>query len=688
MNIAVEDNTWRLAVDVGGTFIDLALLNTRTGEVIVEKQPSNPETLVDEFMAGLERLPVDLDQIELVVHGTTQGLNSLVQESGVETALLTTKGTRDVLLIGRAARVNMYDPHYSQKHPLIPRARIAEIAERVDAVGNIVRPLDLPEVEEAAARFVHEGVQAFAICFLHSYRFPEHEQRAAERIRELFPTVTVTCSSDLSREWREYERSSTAVSNAFIQPGFEFYVTALQKRLCEAGYSRDIVFVQSNGGTMPADVAACQPVRTLNSGPAGGVMGARQVALAHGIDNAITTDVGGTTYDVGLIVKGRVQERSVTTLQGRPIVAPSSDIMSVGAGGGSIAQIDTLTGGLRVGPESAGAVPGPVCFGRGGRVPTVTDCQLVLGWLDPTDYLSSRMVLDVATARQAIGDSIASPAGLTLEEAADGVLEVAEANMANAIRQITTQRGLDPMEFAVIAYGGGGGLFATNVADNLGVTRVIIPPHAAAFSAWGMLSSGFQEDRVLTRLSAVTVDTAAGILTDLKDLESEARAQMERYGLRSQSLFVQREVGVRYLGQSHSLNVPIDEEWMSDAYRFTEEVHSRFHALHLQRYGHSNPAMELEVVLARVRSGIRKEMPIPETKEPSAVHGSATREIFFRGTGWVSTAIWRREELAVGATVGGPAVVNDLASTILVPLEWTITRNPNDALVLEKEALC
>lgn len=639
------------------------------------------------FSWAFDRLPVELDDIDLIVHGTTHGLNALVQETGTLTGLLTTRGFRDVLQIGRAARVDMYDPHFAPKPPLVPRSRIKEVSERLDASGRVIVPLSLDDVDTAVDSLVQSGVQAVAISFLHSYRSPAHELAAAERIRERHPELTVTCSSDLTREWREFERTSTAVSNAFIQTGFARYTEALQQRLREAGFLRDIVFVQSNGGTLPASTAAAQPVRTLNSGPAGGIMGASDIARRLGLDSVVATDVGGTTYDVGLILNGQAQERSITTINGRPILAPSTDIVSIGAGGGSIAQLDDLTGGLRVGPESAGATPGPASFGKGGQLPTVTDCQVQLGLLDPDHFLEARMALDLDAAANAIRRRIADVSGLDLDVAADGALEVAEANMANAIRRITTERGFDPTEFTMISYGGGGGLFAAAVSENLGIRRVVVPPNPAAFSAWGMLSSGYREDRTATLLRSLTEQDVPAILNDLDALVEDAKMQLGRYGLDPDSATIVRTLDVRYAGQSHSIEIVVANEWIESNAQFLSGVDAGFTAAHRQRYGHGDANANLEIVATRIRVNFAHDIPHPEPKAATAgpLEPIRIRRSYFRGLGWVNTPVFSRESLSFGSSVIGPAIVDDTSSTIIVPQGWTLRRHETDALVIDCE---
>jgi N-methylhydantoinase A len=691
MDLQMEDTAhadrWRLAVDVGGTFIDFALVHPATGRVVLEKQPSDAATLIDEFMTGLGRLPVKLDDIELIVHGTTHGLNTLVQERGASTGLLTTSGFRDVLQIGRAARVDMYDPHYAPRPPLIPRSRIHEVAERVDARGNVVVPLSLDDVDVASDALVEAGVESVAIAFLHSYRYPEHERIAAARIRRRHPEVTVTISSDLTREWREFERTSTVVSNAYIQTGFSAYVVALQDRLRDAGYMRDIVFVQSNGGTMPAAAAALQPVRTLNSGPAGGIMGASEMAVRLSLDNVIATDVGGTTYDVGLILNGQAQERSILSVNDRPILAPSIDIVSIGAGGGSIAHVDSLTGGLRIGPESAGASPGPVCFGRGGLRPTVTDCQLQLGRLDSKRFLGGRMLLDAEGATASLRMHVADPFGIGVDEAADGALEVAEAAMANAIRQITTERGFDPTEFTMISYGGGGGLFAAFVAENLDIRRVVVPPHTAAFSAWGMLSSGYREDRAATQLRDLTATEVPAIVADFEQLTIDADAQLRRYELDPTLARVVRRLDVRYAGQAHALEVAVDDAWFTSSDDFVRGVTAAFHTAHLRRYGHGDADSDIEVVAARIRVDFEQTSPRLVSDDTTALEADQTRErrVYFRGRGWADVPVVPRSALAMGESVPGPVIIDDTSTTIVVPSTWNVWRHETDALIMERE---
>ena len=403
---------------------------------------------------------------------------------------------------------DIYDWLYTPPDPLVPRYLRREVPERTTADGAELVPLDLEALDAQVESLVAEGVEAVAICFLHAYAEPKHEQLAAARIRERHPGLRVTASVEVAPEWREFERTSTAVLNAFVQPPFGRYLDDLVARLRDTRYDRPIAVMQSNGGVIEATRAAALPIRTLMSGPAGGAIGGRALAEELGFPNLVCADVGGTSFDVVLIEDGEILERTETTFNGRPVLAPFIDIVSVGAGGGSIGWIDESNG-LRVGPRSAGARPGPACFGFGGLEPTVTDCQLFLGRLHPSTFLGGRMRLDVDAARQAI-ERVAKPLGLPIERAAIGMLTLAETNMGQAIHVLTVERGVDPRSFTLLAYGGGGGLFAAAIAHDLDVSRVVVPRAPANFSAWGILASDYREDASVTRVRPARATAHAG----------------------------------------------------------------------------------------------------------------------------------------------------------------------------------
>lgn len=672
----------QLAVDVGGTFIDFVLLDERTGAVAIEKQPSTAAALVDAFLEGLQRLPTGAGDIGRLFHGTTVAINAIVQERGATVGLLTTAGFRDVLGIGRGARPQLYNFHYLPTPPLVPRHLRREVRERMAADGQELVPLDRDELDREVDLLVGRGVEALAICFLHAFANPRHEEEAVARVRERHPDLPVTGSAAVAAEWREFERTSTVTLNAFIQPLFGDYVRQLRARLGQAGFTRPLAVMQSSGGVISAERAAAQPIRTLESGPAGGVIGARFLAHTLGHDDVICADVGGTTYDVGLIQGGEILERTETDLGGRPVVGPAIDIVSIGAGGGSIASIDAA-GTLRVGPESAGASPGPACFGLGGTEPTVTDCHLLLGRLDPDTFLGSRMKLDVAAAERAVRRRVAEPTGLPLEQAADGILAIAETNMTYAIRTVTVERGLDPRDFVLFSYGGGGGLFAAAVAAELQIGTVVIPRAPANFSAWGMLNADYREDRALTRVRPLALATLDEVAADAAKLTDEVTAELQRYGFAADGIDVTHRLDIRYVGQNHTITVPVEGLLRGEPDTLLAAVNATFSRVHQQMYGHGTIGGDLEVVTTRVRGLGRvarptwPRWPVHEPGEPDT-----RRRVYFRGVGVQDAPVYRRDRLATGQTVRGPAIVEEWTTTVVVPPGWETTVDPFGTLVL------
>lgn len=541
-----------IAVDVGGTFIDVVSIDGDTGEVSVEKQPSTPDRLADELLTALERLPGEPSEIERFLHGSTVAINALLQRGGAKVGLITTEGFRDVLELARGNRPHIYDWVWVPPEPLVPRDLRREVTERLGPRGEEIAPLDLAGLAREVDDLVALGAEAVAVCFLHAYANPKHEREAAEAIERLHPDLPVTLSSAIAAEWHEYERTSTAVINSYVQPLFRTYLGSLRTRLADAGMQGAIGVMQSNGGVMAADRALELPVRTLSSGPAGGVIGVSTLARRLGHPDAICTDVGGTTYDVAIIEGGRVQEGTETEIAGLPVLAPTVDVTSIGAGGGSIAWIDDL-GALRVGPRSAGARPGPACFGFGGEEPTVTDCHLVLGRLDPERFLGSRMRLDVATAERAIADRVGTPLGLSLEGAAEGVLRIAETAMANAIHSMTVERGIDPRGFTLYAYGGGGGLFAAATAAELDIATIVIPREPATFSAWGILASEYREDASTTRVLRLDDEAMRSATAELGSLGTDVVERLTDLGFASDRVEVERRADLRFEGQEHTV---------------------------------------------------------------------------------------------------------------------------------------
>lgn len=666
------DAGYRVAADVGGTFIDFALLDERTGELAFEKQLATPSRLAQEFMEGLGRLPVEPSAIDRLSHGTTVAINVLLEERGGKIGLITTRGFRDVLALGRGGRPEIYNWLYLPPEPIVPRFLRREVPERSAPDGSELLPLDLEALDREVDVLISKGVAAVAVCFLHSYANPAHERTAASRIKERHPELPVSVSSELVGEWREFERTSTTVLNAYIQPAFAAYLTALGSRLAAAGYGRPLAIMQSNGGVMSVSRAVEQPVRTIASGPAGGVIGAHALARELGLKNVICTDVGGTSFDVALIEHGEILERTETSIRGRSVLAPTIDVISIGAGGGSIAWVDER-GTIKVGPHSAGAHPGPACFGLGGEEPTVTDAHVALGRIDPENFLGARMKLDVDAAKKVIRGRLGEPTGLLLERAADGMLAIAETNMTFAIRTLTIERGLDPREFVLLSYGGGGGLFAAAMAEELSIGTVLVPRAPANFSALGILRTDHRHDVSLTRVRPLEADGAAELATDFRRLRERTEPELLGYGFDPSAIELLYRVEVRYAGQEHTVTVRVDPQWIEDPVALAAGIRDGFVENHQRLYGHGSSDAPLEVVTARCR-GIGRVTPPPwpahRVERPSEPIG--VRSVYFRQAGdWVDTPIFDREALGVDQRVAGPAIMEEWTSTIIVPPGWS-----------------
>ena len=656
----------RLAVDVGGTFIDYVLLDEETGEVSIDKEAAHRDAISSQLFVGYDRVTGGDTGLERFVHGSTLAINTILQEAGAKVGLITTRGFRDVLEIGRGNRPDIYDFFYRPPRTLVPRHLRREVGERMAFDGEPLEPLDLADLDGAVAALVEHGVEAIAVCFLHSYANAEHERQAKERIRQIAPDLYVTVSSDVATEWREFERTSSTVLNAYVMPIVSRYFGEVEDGLGERSFGGKLAIMQSNGGIMPAPVARDVPLRTLESGPAGGVVGASALADAIGEPNVICADVGGTSFDVALIHDGKAVERYSTEVEGRPVLAPTVDIVSVGAGGGSIAWIDER-GVLRVGPESAGSRPGPACFGNGGTRPTVTDCHLVLGRLDPDRFLGSRMRLDVAAAREAIA-TIAEPLGISVEEAAGGVIRVAETDMGHALRLMTVERGYDPRQFAMLSYGGGGGLFAAALIHDLEIPRAVVPTAAAVFSAWGLLFADFREDASLTRVLHVTEQEQESFVAEVRGVLDRAVVKLGAHGIDAADAATAARADVRFVGQEHTLTVPIALH--DDPARVVAALRESFAERHRAQYGQADTSRDVEVVTVRATATGRVRHP-DLGRGPAPAGGPAaarrSRPVWFSSVdAFVETAIWERPDLGRSDVVEGPAIIEEWNTTVPV----------------------
>jgi N-methylhydantoinase A len=679
--------SYSIGVDIGGTFTDVVLIEGG-GRVHVAKGISTVKAYEQGILTLVGRL---LDELKLepgdcgaVVHGTTVATNAIIERKGARTGLITTRGFRDVLELRRIRIPKLYDLEWEKPEPLVPRFLRSEVDERITHKGETYRELDVASVRDAMTALKAHGVESVAVSLINAYANPAHEQAVRGVLKEAAPEVHVTLSSDVLPEMREYERTSTTVINAYVMPVMKRYVASLEGGLWDAGFKVPLLLMQSNGGTMSAELACETPMRVVESGPAAGVIAAHHLAGKAGIRNAVALDIGGTTAKASLIEDGQVtyaKEYEVGagfTRAGRMsrgggyvLRAPTIDIAEIGAGGGSIVWIDS-GGALRVGPQSAGASPGPVCYGLGGTEPTLTDACAVLGYLDPQGLAGGEVPLDLAASRKSL-EGVAKRLGMSIEDLAHGVYRIAVSNMCRAIRAISTERGKDPRDFDLIAFGGNGALFAAAVARELELPRVIIPPAAGIFSAFGLLYSDLEHHFTQTLLGRLDQTDMAHAETLWQRLEGEALRALEREGYGRERAKLQRFAELRYLSQSHELSVPWQPTLKALAERFEQE--------HERTYGHRGHDGIVELVnLHLVASGIDQAPRVPEALEYRGRLSRSTseRKAYFDGQ-WHAAAILTRD--AVGK-LGGPAVIHEFDTTVLVPPGFSAALDSNSNLVL------
>jgi N-methylhydantoinase A len=662
----------QLGVDIGGTFTDFVLVDPSSGSVRIEKVPSRQDELERYFFEGVDRLGVPLAEIEAILHGSTVAINAILQEKGEPVGVLTTAGFRDSLEICRGTRKEIYNLAFRNPPPLVPRRLRREVSERLDAHGEVVRPLDLDEVRREIAYLAEQRCKAIAVVFLHAYRNPVHERAAGVLITQEFPDLLCFLSHEVAPEWREYERTSTVVLNSYVAPPVARYLDTLEHGLEQRGHTNGLKLIQSTGGSTSAASGRRAPIRTLESGPAGGVIATARLATLLERTRVIAADVGGTSFDVALVLDGRPSEKSQTEISYRPVLAPTIDITSIGAGGGSIAWVDA-GGGLNVGPQSAQATPGPACFGRGGTQPTVTDAYVVLGLINPEYFLGSRMQLDRGAADAALEQNVAVPLAIDVEAAADAVVRLASMNMVLAIRNITIERGYDPREFTLVPYGGGGGMFASLIARELEIAEVIVPTMPANFSAWGIVNSDYRFDAVRHLRGDLTGEQLEKATVVLAELETSGREALVDWGHDAAAdVSVEWWCDMRYVGQEHSLKVPIEENQAIDS----DSLRNAFEQLHAFQFSHSYDDQPVELVNCRVAvSGIRPKPAATHLNGHTSTSGAVktTRPVRFPGGTRVDATIYDRERLAPGTVIRGPAVIEEWTSTILAFPGDTVT---------------
>ena len=656
-----------LGVDTGGTFTDFVALNARTGEIATFKVPSVPEDPAWAVLAGIERLRdrhgVDPSRIGRFIFGTTVATNAVLERKGARTALVATRGTRDVIEIQRLWRSRLFDLYIRKPPPLVPRRWRFEAQERIGARGEVVSALADEEAGRIADLIAEGGFEAVAICGLFSFLNPTHERMLRAAIATAAPDVLVCISSDVSPEFREYERATTTVMNAYVMPRIERLARRLETLAGEIGYAGQVRIMQSNGGLMSVATTRRHPVRTLLSGPAGGVVGAVGVARAAGLDDIIAMDMGGTSLDICLVRDGEITLSTEGQVGAYPVQVPQVDLHTIGAGGGSIARV--VRGALKVGPESAGADPGPACYGKGGEQPTSTDAAVTLGYIDPMYLAGGEMCLDVDAARRAIEEHVARPLGMDADEAALAIVRVQIAGMIIGIRAVSVERGWDPRDFALLPFGGAGSLYAGLIAEDLDIARIFVPIEPGVLSALGMLLTDVKYTDVVTRLMDTDTASAAAFEQIYEALECNLHRELSGEGMDADAIRFERSCDMRYRGQAYEINVPVPE---AAGDRLVATMTDAFHALHRSHYGQAAAGDPVEFVNYRVTGigEIRKPEVKPRGDRARRTVPKGVRRACFPGDGWMDTPVFERAFLAAGAELSGPALIEESGATVVL----------------------
>lgn len=693
----MNETTFRIGADVGGTFTDVILMDAG-GNLWTHKIPSTPpdfeRAVLDAISRLLNETGIPGESIGDVSHGTTVATNAVLERRGARTALITTRGFRDVLELRRVRAPQMYDLFFDKPEPIVERYLRLEVTERIAADGEVLAPLDLADLETVKAAIERERVESIAVCTLHAYAYPRHEHAIGKYLEDAFPGLPVSLSTEILPERREYERTATTVLNAYVRPVMQRYLNAMRDGLTEQGILAPVLIMQSAGGLTPEADAAIRPVYVLESGPAAGVFAARSAGERLGIDDLITFDMGGTTAKASIIEAGEISyspeyEVGASVSAGNRLVggggelirAPSIDIAEVGSGGGSVACLDGA-GGLRVGPGSAGAVPGPACYGRGGSEPTVTDANVVLGYIRPGELADGEISIDPEAASRIVHDRIAAPLGMDLLEAAEGIHRIANARCMRALRSVSTERGRDPRSFSLIAFGGSGPVHAAGLAGELLSPRVIVPPLPGLFSALGLLFSGVEHHEVASCLlsgDGLNAEALGGIQLELK---RKMLARFHAEGYSAEQVALNHSVDVRFRGQASEIRIPLPESHIINV--SVRDLCSAFEREHRQLYGHSSdPDNPVEVVAVRLVGSTGHRATQGRTRASRRnVRKMPSRPAYFGKTwGTVETPVIDREELS--GTQVGPLLIDEYDSTTVVPPGTRVYRDRHDFVVME-----
>jgi len=681
--------TYRLSIDTGGTFTDISLVNEENGENHIIKVPSTPEdpskAIINGWKKILQDVGVQASDISFFIHGTTVATNVLLEYRGANIALITTKGFKDVIQIGRQSRPELYDFRARKPKPLVNRSKRQEVTERIQFDGQVREEVDKEELQQIIRKIKDEQINSIAICLLNSYMNDSHEKQIKKIIEEEVPGSYISLSSEILPEQKEYERSSTTVINSYVMPKMHNYLYNLSKELKNNYFKKDIYIMQSNGGVIDVNTAENIPARTILSGPAGGALIGKKLAEITDKKNVITFDMGGTSMDACLIEDGDFNLTTLSNINDMPIKLPMIEIHTIGAGGGSIAWVDA-GGALRVGPKSSGAIPGPVCYGKGGGEPTVTDANVVLNRLNPKYILGGEMEIDVESAKEVIERKIAKPLGMTIERAAEGILKVVNMNMIRGIRRISVEKGHNPKDFSLIALGGAGPLNASEIAKELGCSEIIIPENPGIASSEGMLEANVQHDYIVPVIKSQKEVSLRYLKIIFEELENKATKKLTEEGFYNQNISLLYSLDLRYKGQSHDINIPFGE---LDSCDDLTAVVDNFYTVYEKMYGFNPNLDDIEFVNARLTSiGILPNF----SKTNKTKNGNnkkavpiAHRSVYFNGQ-YKETPIYNRKMLPSNKKIEGPAIIEQLDSTIVVmPEQEFLCTSQNNLIIHNKE---
>ncbi|MGB6534970.1 MAG: hydantoinase/oxoprolinase family protein [Xanthobacteraceae bacterium] len=671
-----------VAIDIGGTFTDLVGFDDKAGRFVEAKSLTTPHDLAQGVLDCIGKSGLRAEAIDELIHGSTIAINTLIERKGAKTGLVVTSGTRDVYIIGRGNRPEAYNLLFHRHQPLVPRRLTREIEERLSSAGEVLRPLNKASITEACRTLAAEGVEAIGVCLLHSYVDPAHERIVGAMIKEALPQAYLSLSHDILREYREFERLSTTVVNAYIGPKVGGYVKNLKARLGEAGFAGELSIMRSNGGVMTPEVATARPVAMMESGPVGGIIASARVGQKLGFADVISFDMGGTTAKTSLVRDGEPTLAPGYYVggyaSGHPVMLPMIDVVEVGAGGGSIAWIDDV-GALKVGPRSAGADPGPICYRGGGTEPTITDANVVLRALDPHNFLGGEIILDADGARAGIEEKIAKPLGMDTIAAARAILQIAIAKMALAVREVSVEKGYDPRDFALVASGGAGPLHVCAIARELHIPKVIVPLFPSHFSALGMLLADERHDFIRTHycdLASLDFKALAAVHEEMADEAKQALRHVRNPQW-------QIALDLRYVGQEFTLSVPVSRRAIENGKR--QKIRAAFDALYEHRYAHQSPEEPVEMVNIRLAAiGKRPPLRFPRLARRSAAKPSRRRDVYLAASRKpIACPIYQRGEFGAGARIKGPALIEEHGTTTVLFGQDRCTVAPSGELIID-----